>query len=405
MSFISKIIPSKKVIIIDIGTYRVKVAVCEFKNNEVHLLSYSEKKQETQDIAWSEVASIEWVGYTLSLAVNKALQGLEINPKDIVLNLPTTTTISSAKNIRYTRSDPHQKISLPELDYIISKAEAEAIADAKKQISQKTGYLDVDMKLITSSITDMYVDGFKVSNPLWFTGREIELSVLNIFIPASRYHIIESLGNHLGKNILSIIPLEFSLPKLLSSTEYAYENVLLLDIGNTKTSLIIQKAGVIIWFDKINIGITDLIKSIKQNHDLTTVEIIKNIDKKDTYLKEKQEFLWVWEEWFIIMLKELLPSSLTPHLILLSGGWDNTFMREHIKSISLNQHTLHSLKPFSFIDIDFTQNIDIPEKKYTFNKTHLWLFSMILTTKEIIQYKNNPIFWIIENFLEKNKLS
>jgi hypothetical protein len=49
------------------------------------------------------------------------------------------------------------------------------------------------------------------------------------------------IGNFLGKNILSIIPLEFSLPKLLEESEYAFEDVVFIDICNTKTSVISQK--------------------------------------------------------------------------------------------------------------------------------------------------------------------
>jgi hypothetical protein len=59
MSFINKLIPSKKVIIIDLGTYKIKTALCEYKNNEVHLLSYSERRQDSAHIIGSEMASIE----------------------------------------------------------------------------------------------------------------------------------------------------------------------------------------------------------------------------------------------------------------------------------------------------------------------------------------------------------
>jgi len=97
------------------------------------------------------------------------------------------------------------------------------------------------MKLITSSITNIKIDNFSISNPIGFTGENVVLSTLNIFIPSSRYNIIQMIARHLNKNILSIIPLEFSLPKLFENTEYAFEDIFFIDIGNTKTSLIIQK--------------------------------------------------------------------------------------------------------------------------------------------------------------------
>ncbi len=404
MSFINKIIPSKKVILIDVGTYKIKVALCEYKNNEINILSYAEKKQEASDIIWSEIANIEWVSNTTALTLNKLLKDKNINPNDIIINIPTSTIVSSGKNLTYTRQTSDDNITIEELDYIIAKAEKEALEEARVQIYNKTGYCEVDMKLITSSITDIKIDSFKVTNPLWFTGKNINLSLLNIFIPASRYNIINAIAGYLWKNILSIIPLEFSLPKVLSSWDYAYDDILFIDIGNTKSSLIIQKTGIIIWFDKINLWMNDLIKSIKEKTWETTIEIIKNIQDNSKYLQEKKEFLSVWEAGFIISIKEILKANLVPYKILLSWGWDNNFVREYISKIELSTYTLHSLKPFSFISIDFEKDIKINGDKKIFDKTNIWLLSMIIASKEIIQYKNNPILAIIKNFLEKNEL-
>lgn len=404
MSFINKIIPSKKIILIDVWTYKVKTTLCEYKNHEITVVSYAEKRQENSDIIWSEIANIEWVSDTIEKTLDRLLKDSKLNPNDIIINIPTSTIISSWKTLNYTRENFDENITIEELDYIIAKAEKEALDEAKIEIQNKTGYSEVDMKLITSSITDINIDGFRVTNPIWFTWKNINLSVLNIFIPASRYNIINTIGSFLWKNILSIIPLEFSLPKILSWSDYAYDDVIFVDVWNTKSSLIIQKNWVIIWFDKINLWINDLIKSIKEKTWETTIEIIKNIQKEDKYQKEKKEFLEVFEEWFIITLKEILKSNLVPYKILLSGWWDNNFLREHILKINLSKHTLHSIKPFSFINIDFEKDIKINWDKKVFDKTNIWLLSMIIASKEIVQYKNNPILSIIRNFLDKNEL-
>lgn len=404
MSFINKIIPSKKILLIDVGTYKVKAALCEYKNNEVFILNYAEKKQEASDILNGEITNIEWVSNTIEQTLNKILQNEKVNPHDIIINIPTTTIISSSKELNYTRSKSEENINIDELDYIVAKAEREALSDAKQQIYNKTWYTEVDMKLITSSITDINIDGFRVTNPLWFTGKNIKLSLLNIFIPASKYNIMNTIWNYLNKNILSIIPLEFSIPKLIAAWEYAYDDILFIDIGNTKSSIIIQKAGVILWFDKIHLWIHDLIKTIKEKTNETTIEIIKNLQKSNMYQKEKQDFLEIWEEWFIISIKEILKSHLVPHKIFLSGWGDNEFIRTYIENIDLSKHLLHTLKPFVFIQPNYETDIDIQWDKDIFNKTNLWLLSMILASKDIVQYKNNPLLSLIKNFLEKNEL-
>ena len=138
MSFISRIIPSKKILVVDIWTYKVKVALCEYKNWEINLLSIAEKKQEASDIIWSEIANIEWVSNTVSQAISKAIKDHNFNPKDIIINIPTSTIVSCWEKINYSRDKKNEEIDVNELDYIIWKVEKKALDLAKKEITKKT---------------------------------------------------------------------------------------------------------------------------------------------------------------------------------------------------------------------------------------------------------------------------
>lgn len=404
MSFIKQIISWKKVIIVDIWTYKIKIALCEYKNSWVQILDFAEKKQETKDILLWEIADIEWVSYTIKNLIQKINQKNNFSVKDIVVNIPTSTLISISKNIKYQREKKDSKICLNELDDIIWKIEYQSLVEARKEINQKTWYLDVDMKLITSSIVSIIIDNFKVSNPIWFSWKEINISTMNIFIPYSRYKIIKSIWENIWKNILSIIPHDFSIPKIFETTDYKDDDIIFIDIWNSKTTVIIQKKWTIIWNTRLEIWLHDLIKNIKNSTTDTTVEIINNIWKEDFYINEKKDFLNVWESWFIVWIKEIINSSLVPYKIYISWWWDNLFLREHIKDINLNKYSLHSIKPFHFIELDFKNDLNIiSNNDDIFCKTNIALLSMIISTKEIINIKNNPILSILKNFLQKNE--
>lgn len=404
MSFISKIIPSKKILIIDVWTYKVKVAICEFKNWEINIVNIWEKKQEVSNIYWSEIANIEWVTDTISQTINKTLKNYNFNPKNIIINIPTSTIISCWEKIDYERLETNEEINIDELDYIIWKIEKKALEIAKTEIIKKTGFLDVDMKLITSSITQISIDWLKVSNPIWFTWKNISLSTLNVFIPVSRYNIIQTISNHLNKNISSIVPLEFCIPKLLIWSEYYMDDVLFLDIWNTKTSIIIQKKWVTIWFDRIEIWINDLIKNIKTKHNLTTINIVKNLEDKDKFLEEKNEFLEVWETWLMISIKEILKENINiPTNILITWGWNLNFIKQRLKNIDTNQNMLYLAKEFNFIDVD-TKKLWIKENDIEFNSSNYWLLSLILATRDIVESKQNKVLDLLKNFLDQNEL-
>ncbi len=403
MSFIKKLISWKKVLVIDIWTYKIKIALCEYRNQTVHIFDFATKKQEWKDILSWEIWDIQWVSETINFLIKKLSQKNNL-PKDIVINIPTSSIISVWKTIKYKREKKEEKINIKELDNIIWRIEFQALEEAKKEIKQKSWYLDVDMKLITSSITNILIDNFKISNPIGFTWKEVDISTLNIFIPYSRYNIIDSIASNIWKNILSIVPNEFSIPKMIEYTDYKEDDIVFIDVWNSKTSIIVQKKWVIIWINRIEIWIKDLIQNIKNNSNETTVDIIQKIQEKNSYLEEKNDFLKVWNIWLFIWIKEILKSNLIPHKIFLSWWGANDFIKENFKNISLQDFELHTIKPFTFINIDFKKDLEIlSENEDIFDKTNITLLSMILQTKEIINTNNNQVLDILKNFLEQNE--
>jgi len=403
MSFINKLIPSKKVIIIDIGSYKVKLALCEIKNREIKVLNVESTRQEPSDmIAW-EVWDIFWVWETIKKWISKLLKWYNYNPKDVIINIPTLNIVSSADKIIYSRVNHEEEIDIKELDKIISKVEKKALEKAKKDISKNTGFFDVDMKLITSSITQVSIDCYRVTNPIWFTWKEVSISTLNIFIPNSRYNLIHKIVNHIDKNIKSILPSEFCIPKLFEKTNYAYSDIIFFDIWDTKTTIIIQKNWSIIWFNSTNIWINDLIKNIKKNHNKTKLDILEKINDENMYIDEKKEFLNVLKESLIVQISEIIKDGIIPSNFFFLWWWSNDFIKKYILNIDYLSFWINHTQKLSEINITEIKNIDFNWFEILKQSPYILLLSMIVTTNEIINIQNNPIQDILRNFIEKNE--
>ena len=54
-----------------------------------------------------------------------------------------------------------------------------------------------DLKLISSSIVSIQIDGRNVSSPIGFTGSRVRLTVLNVFVPSGEFNIMRSIVSHL----------------------------------------------------------------------------------------------------------------------------------------------------------------------------------------------------------------
>lgn len=402
MSFIDKLIPSKKILVVDVGTYKVKAAICEQKDGDFEVVWYGEKRQELNDIIHGEIWNIEWICETIEKAFLKAATDSELNPKDMIINIPTQAIISEVNKINYKRDSKNTEIDLRELDDIIAKVENLSLQKAKKSITEKTGYQDIDMKLIVSSINKISIDGQQVTNPIGFTGENISISTLNIFIPLSKYHLIQTIWNYLWKNIVSIVPLEFSIPKIAEYSSLTYEDLIFVDIWNTKTTIIIQKSWAITGFNRIDIWTGDLIKIIYEKTGDLTTNIIKKLDDDKNYIEEKKEFFELWKEWFLIAIKDVLADEASPNKLFLTWGWNNLFMRKLLEELDLSKEWLKCLKTnFSVYDDKIVNEINYIKSDNLKDKTNINLLSQVICAKEIINMKKDPVAEILKKVVKK----
>ncbi len=405
MGFITKLFSQKKILILDIWNYKVKAWVCILENSKLKLISYSEKRQNKEDFLYWEISDIEGIIETISDALEKIKDELGSIPGDVIVNIPSNKINTITSRVDYNRKNKDKPITISELDTIIHKTEFQNIQKAQKQIEEKTGYIDTDLKLVTSSITKILIDGLVVNNPLKFTWKNVVIDTLNIFIPLSIYNIIKVIIKELNLNLISIVPLEFSIPKILEKTDYRDKDVLFIDIWSFKTNITVQKAWSIIWIDILTVWINDLVNLIKSKDDkLMDSEIIEKIDQDDFFVEEKKEFLNIWFDWLILVLKEIIKDDITPHNIFLLWGGNNDFIKNFLKEKDFNKFGLKAIKKVDFVSYDKKIFKNYTIKDIVLDKTNIWLLSQILVTEEILNNRDDLIVNRLKQILNKFNL-
>jgi len=403
MKFTHKTIPTHRVLLIDIGSYKIKIALCEYKNSQVHFLAYAEKKQEIFHIKNGAIKNISGVFSTLVKTMEKIEPFLR-DPYEISINLPTPTLIASTKDFFRVRQYPEKPIDLHEVRELIEITQQEALTESAHQIYEQTGYLDIHTKVVTSSLTDLKIDEKSIKNPLGKTGKRISLRVLNLFIPTSVYAQVGYFEQMLWHSILSFVPMEYCLPKLLNGRRWISGDIVFLDVGNAKTSVVVQKAGHIIGMSTFPIGIEDLTKSIQKDGTQSRVNIIAQLNHPESFLQQKKHFFQVWEVGFLLALKDILPSNLVPYQFVMTGWWE-WFFHEYIKKIDLRAHMLHSLKPFEFLEIDLKN--DLPQvigDENIFADAQKSMIALGLATGDILSATANPLMLMVRHFFDMQKV-
>lgn len=194
--------------------------------------------------------------------------------------------------MNYIRENPENPITMDEIDHIVKKVEHTSLDRVKGKIKERTGIIESEMKLVTTSIISITVDGKKIGNPIGFTGKNIKLGVINVFVPLSYANMIQNIGRGLSKNIISLIPSIITLPKLLEEKDENFDFNCSIDFGASKTTIVVQNRGEILGGNTLNFGFSLLEETFKRKEPkLSYLDIEHHIaNMEETYEEHKEVF-------------------------------------------------------------------------------------------------------------------
>ncbi len=389
MNFVKQEIKPKIIWIIDIWTYKVRVWICKIIDRDVELIWYWEKRQEEDYVEMQEIQNLKWVSENISLAIKKAEKDWGIEVKDVIINIPTTNLFFEFSQVNHIRDNSEKEIDDKELYEIMKIVETIALKKHFKSIKDASGYKKSDLKLIISNISKITSDHKETKELIWTNPKEVNISLLNVFIAESKYETIDYIKKAIKKDIINIIPSEFAITWLFKEVK----DVVIIDIWNSHTSIIVKKDDNIEWAKKLAFWINDLIKQIRKNFNLTKNEIIRTIDA-DRYLWEKANFLAIFKDVISITLEEILWWNICPNNFFMIWGWANKFVKNYLSSINLNDWNLKIVGNVKFINpkIDFLDDkIENNDDWIDSAKSNVNIYAMIKTTLDFIKKDKNKI--------------
>ena len=388
MSFVKKEIDPKIIWIIDIGTYKIRVAITKYKNKDLELIWYWEKRQNCEI---SSINDIKLISKNIKSWIKKAEKNWNIKIKKIIINIPFEEIFFENSKVNYIRKDFMKKIDLKELEKIFIEIKKICLKKAFKNIRQNNSYKKEDLKLIISNIDNILIDKLetkKLLNKIW---KEISISILNIFIPRTKYEIIKSIWINLEKKIFKIIPSEYSLSKL----HFAKKNIIIIDLWKSYTSIIVKNHKKIIWVKKIAVWINDLIKEISQNYNKTKIEIINTIDE-NIYLKEKKWFLEIFRDILIISLEEIIWDKICSNNFFIIWWWSNKFIKDYLQSINFNKFNIKMTKKVKYISPNIEYLGNTPSSRSNLN-----IYSIMKCSTNFIRRQKDPIEDSLKKIMSK----
>lgn len=319
------------VVALDIGTEFVKALIAKLNDDTLEIVGVGRARQDVSDMHSGAIADISGVVRNCEEALSTAEEQAGLQAKRVVIGIAGELVKGVTNTIRYRRPQPDRPLDVAEMEFIIEKVQERAQTKAQKQIALETGNEDVEVKLVNSALVTIHIDGYKVSNPIGFQGKDIAVQIYTAFAPMVHIGALERVADELALELVAVAAEPFAVSRAVLGTDASSTiTAILADVGGGTTDIAVVNDGGVEGTKMFGIGGRSFTRTIASEMDLNYNDAEKlkvNIDSpqiKPSVAKEANaaidKTLNVWIAGVELALDEFESVDHLPNRILLCGG-------------------------------------------------------------------------------------
>lgn len=228
---------------LDIGTEFVKALIFRVEGDIATVVGVGRQRQRLADMHGGMVTDIQGVIKNCEAALGEAAEQAKVLPDQVVMGIAGELVKGTMTTVRYIRPDSQAQITFEELKEIIEKVHTSSFERARSILALETGHQEVDVKLVNAAITDVEIDGYKVTNPLGFQGKEVQVGIFNAFAPVVHLGALQTIADRLDLDLLAIAAEPYAVARVLGPDEGSDFSAIFIDIGGGTTDIAIVRQG------------------------------------------------------------------------------------------------------------------------------------------------------------------
>ena len=327
----SKVTDSDYLLGLDIGTEYVKALIAKVSGDQLEIIGVGRAHQAIGDMHAGAIADIAGVVHNCEEALAAAEETAGLQAKRCVIGIAGELVKGVTNTIRYRRPQPDRPLDEQEMEFIIEKVQNRAATKAQKQIALETGNEDVEVKLVNSALVSIHIDGYKVSNPIGFQGKDVAVQIYTAFAPMVHIGALEKVADELDLELVAVAAEPFAVSRSVLGTDVDSSfTAILADVGGGTTDIAVVNDGGVEGTKMFGIGGRSFTNTIAAELEIPYGQAEKlkvNIDddkikpsvKKDV-AQAVNETLDVWLSGVELALSEFDSVDHLPPRILLCGG-------------------------------------------------------------------------------------
>lgn len=378
-------------IALDIGTDEVKALLIVSEGKTGRVIGFGKKRQKLGDMQSGAVNDIASVISNCHEAIRDAERMAGVKAAQVIMGIGGELVKGATTTVSYIRRDPTSKIDLSELKNIVHKIQWKAFDQVRSQLSYETGYNEIDVKLINAAIVDVRIDGYKVTNPIGFQGKEVSVSIFNAFAPLVHYGALQTIAAEIDKELLAITAEPYAITRALENDDAKF-GAIFIDVGGGTTDIAVVRDGMLEGMKMFTLGGRTFTKRLAQslNISFTEADEIKLAYANDKLEKQSHRIVHeamksdcdVWLSGVSLTLSEFENIDMFPSKILLSGGGaklpeirEALEGREWVKTLPFAKKPQIAFVNAKYISTitDETKRLDQPEDVASLSLAHLGL--------------------------------
>jgi len=316
---------------LDIGTEFVKALIAKVNDDSLEIVGVGRARQEVSDMHSGAIADISGVVRNCEEALSEAEDQAGLQAKRVVIGIAGELVKGVTNTIRYRRPQPDRPLDTAEMEFIIEKVQERAQGKAQKQIALETGNEEVEVKLVNSALVSIHIDGYKVSNPIGFQGKDVAVQIYTAFAPMVHIGALERVADDLALDLVAVAAEPFAVSRSVLGTDSSSNfTAILADVGGGTTDIAVVNDGGVEGTKMFGIGGRSFTRTIASEMDLTYSDAEKlkvNLDSEKIKPSVKKQAesaidktLEVWLSGVELALSEFDSVDHLPNRILLCGG-------------------------------------------------------------------------------------
>ena len=314
---------------LDVGTEFAKALVFEIDGGRAVVKGVGRKRQGLAHMQSGTVADISAVVDNCAVALQEAEEMAGFRPEQVVIGIAGELVKGFTTVTDQQRAKADVPITESELGKLIEGVQRQAMREAERSVTWETGLQSVDVRLVHAAVVGAWIDGYAVTNPIGFQGRNVRIAIFDAFASLVHLGALQTVAAKLQMELIAVVAEPYAVARVLDSEQVRQGGALFVDVGGGTTDVALVRQGGIEGTRMFALGGRAFTKSIADRLELPfpraealKVDYARGIagDREASVRAIVADDVAVWAAGVELVMEELAAGDLLPGRIYLCGG-------------------------------------------------------------------------------------